>query len=205
MDQQVAADEQATQTLPAVSRSGGRRYHSGHRPPPARRPAVPWSMSAEGRPTGEVAPLPDRTASAGTLAGLLAVFLAGCLLAAWLHQDVVAGLGFCAGTCVAAGYARPAALLGVVVSVPVVFLAAEIVAQLATVPGGAHRSTPVLVAEGTLLTLAGVAPWLFAGTIAGLVIAMFRGLPQSVRDLRAGLTGRRARTRRPARRDPWAS
>jgi hypothetical protein len=204
MDQQVAADQEATQTLSAV-RSGGRRYRNGNRPPPGRRPAGPWSMSADGQATSEVTPLPDRTASVGTLAGLLAVFLAGCLLAAWLHQDVVAGLGFCAGACVAAGYARPAALLSVVVSVPVVFLAAEIVAQLVTVPAAAHRSTPVLVAEGTLLTLAGVAPWLFAGTIAGLAIAMFRGLPQSVRDLRAGLTGRRTRPRRRPRRDPWAT
>jgi hypothetical protein len=118
---------------------------------------------------------------------------------------MVAGLGFCAGSCVAAGYARRAALLGVVVSAPVVFLVAEVFAQLVTVPAGAHRGTLVLVAGGTLLTLAGVAPWLFAGTIAGLVIAMFRGLPNSVRDLRAGLTGRRARPRRPPRRDPWAS
>ncbi|MGH3304687.1 MAG: DUF6542 domain-containing protein, partial [Streptosporangiaceae bacterium] len=160
-----------------------------------------WSPSAGGRAGAEVIPLPGRLASAGTLAGLLAVFLASCLLAAWLHQDVVAGLGFCAGTCVAARIARPEALLAVVVFVPVVFLTAEVAAQLTTAPAGAHRGTPLLVIEGTLLTLAGVAPWLFAGTVAGVVIAMVRGLPRCVRDLRADLTGQRARTRRPAGRD----
>jgi hypothetical protein len=40
------------------------------------------------------------------------------------------------------------------------------------------------VLEGTVLTLAGVAPWLFAGTIACVVIAMTRGLPDCVRQLR---------------------
>jgi hypothetical protein len=202
MDRQVA-DEQhadATEVPPVPSRSGGRRYRSGHRPP-TQQAVASWSASADG-PTGPgVTPLPGPMASAGALAGLLIVFLASCLLAAWLHADVIAGLGFCAGTCVVARYGRPEALLAVVVSVPVAFLVAEIVAQLATAPAGAHRGTVVLVLGGTLLTLAGVAPWLFAGTIAGVAIAMFRGLPRSVRELRADLTGGRARTRRPARRN----
>jgi hypothetical protein len=143
-------------------------------------------------------------ASAGLLGGLLAAFLVSCLLTAWLHNDIVAGLGFCAATWVAARCVRRQALLGLVTSVPVVFLAAEIVAQLATAPA-AHRGTLLLVAAGTLLTLAGVAPWLIAGTIGGVVIAMFRGLPQCVKDLRSDLTGRRVRPRSRADRDRQAS
>jgi hypothetical protein len=134
------------------------------------------------------------------LGSLLAAFLVSCLLAAWLHNDVVAGLGFCAATCVAARWARPEALLGLVVSVPAIFLTAEVIAQLAIEPAFKHHGTLLPVAEGTLLTLAGAAPWLFAGTIACIVIGMFRGLPQCVRSLRSDLTGRRMRPRERARR-----
>lgn len=214
MDQQVAyeqatdqqvADEQATDSRPAEGRSGGRRYRSGRQPPP-RQAAEPWSPPAATRPGAELAPFPDRMALAGMLAGLLVVFLASCLFGAWLHLYAVAGLGFCAGTCVAAGYARREALLAIVVSVPAIFLAAEVVTQLATAPTGAHRGTPVLVLEGTLLALARVAPWLVGGSIVGVVIAMFRGLPQSVGHLRADLSGgRRVRNRKPAPRGRPAS
>jgi hypothetical protein len=195
---QQATDERATDdtaVLPAGSRSGGRRYHRGRR-----QAAGSWSSSG-GQAEAQVAQLPGPLASAGTLAALLVVFLAGCLLAAWLHQDLAAGLGFCIGTSVVACYGRREALLAVVVSGPVAFLIAEVVAQLATRPAGTHHGTLLPVLEGTVLTLAGVAPWLFAGTAAGVVITMFRGLRRSVRELRADLSGVRDRPRRPARRD----
>jgi hypothetical protein len=205
MEQQVA-DEQATDALPAArrpggrrysSRSGGRRYSSG-RPPPGSGAATTWSADQSARAAQSA--VPGRLESAGVLGSLLAAFLVSCLLAAWLHNDVVAGLGFCAATCVAARCARPQALLGLVISVPAVFLTAEVVAQLAIEPAFKHHGTLLPVAEGTLLTLAGVAPWLFAGTTAGVVIAMFRGLPRCVRSLRSDLTGRRMRPRERARR-----
>ncbi len=207
MEQQVA-DDQAANALPAASRPGGRRYssnrsggrrYSGGRPPPAPPAATTWSAGAA------QTPFPGRLESAGVLGSLLAAFLASCLLAAWLRSDVVAGLGFCAATCVAARCARPQALLGLVISVPAIFLAAVVVAQFATTPAFKHHGTLLPVAEGTLLTLAGVAPWLFAGTLAGLVIALYRGLPQCVRNLRSDLTGRRRRPRERARRDRLAS
>jgi hypothetical protein len=205
MEQQVA-DEQATDAPTATSRPGGRRYSSRSRgrrdsdgrQPPAQGAATSWSAD-QSPGTAETA-FPGRLESAGVLGSLLATFLVSCLLAAWLHNDVVAGLGFCAATCVAARCARPQSLLGLVVSVPAVFLAAVVVAQLAIEPAFKHHGTLLPVAEGTLLTLAGVAPWLFAGTIAGLVIAMFRGLPQCVRNLRSDLTGRRMRPRERASR-----
>jgi hypothetical protein len=204
MEQQTA-DDQATDALPAASRPGGRRYSSrsggrryGHnRQPPGGRAATTWSAD---RSAGAADPaFPSRLESAGVLGSLLAAFLVSCLLAAWLHNDVVAGLGLCAATCIAARCARPPSLLGLVVSVPAAFLAAEVVAQLAIEPAFKHHGTLLPVAEGTLLTLAGVAPWLFAGTAAGLVIALFRGLPQCVRSLRSDLTGRRMRPRERAR------
>ncbi len=209
MEQQVA-DDQATDALPAASRpggrrysrSGGRRYRSEHQPP-AWRAATTWSADQS---AGAAQPaFPTRLESAGVLGSLLAAFLASCLLAAWLHNDIVAGLGFCAATCIAARFARPQALLGLVISVPAIFLTAEVVAQLAIEPAFKHHGTLLPVAEGTLLMLAGVAPWLFAGTAAGLVIALCRGLPQCVRSLRSDLTGRRMRHRERARRGPPAS
>jgi len=111
---------------------------------------------------------------------------------------VVAGLGFCLGSALAARYCRPAALLRMVVAVPAVFAVAEIVAQVATLHGG-RRGLALPVAGGTLLTLAAVAPWLFAGTAAAVAIALFRGLPQCVRDLRAELRGGAPRSRRTPR------
>jgi hypothetical protein len=132
----------------------------------------------------------------GTLGGLFACCLASCLLAAWLHRTAAAGLGFCAGCALAAWYCPRAALLRMVVAVPAVFAAAEVLTQLVTLPGGGRRGLALPVAGGTLLTLAAAAPWLFAGTAGAVVIALFRGLPRCVRDLRAGLhgwpTGRRA-------------
>jgi hypothetical protein len=117
---------------------------------------------------------------------MLAVCLVTCLLAAWRQLDVLAGLGFCAGCVLAPVYARRAAQLRVAVSAPVIFLLAEIAAQSVTAPGSSGHSSGVLVLEGTVLALADVAPWLFAGTAMCFVIAMFRGLPQCVRDLRTG-------------------
>lgn len=162
-------------------RTGGRRYRAGH-PSPERRPASE-------QPAAPTTPFPTGFEGLGTLGGLFGCCLASCLLAAWLHLTVVAGLGFCAGSAVAAWYCQPAALLRMVVAVPAVFAAAEILAQLATLPSGGRRGLALPVAGGTLLTLAAVAPWLFGGTAGAVAIALFRGLPRCVRDLRVGLHG----------------
>ena len=125
----------------------------------------------------------------GALLGMFAVCLLACLLAAWLHADAVAGVAFVATGILAPVYARQNALLHIVISAPVIFLLAEIVTQLITAPGTSGRSSAISVLEGTFLTLADVAPWLFAGTLVCIGVAMTRGLPQCVRDLRAGLRG----------------
>lgn len=155
------------------------------RPPGYENTAVPSHLSA--RPVRRA-----RLPASGALLGMLALCLVTCLLAAWRQVDVVAGLGFCAGCMLAPVYARRAAQLKVAVSAPAIFLLAEIAAQSVTEPGSSHHGSAVLVLEGTVLALAAVAPFLFAGTALCFIIAMFRGLPQCVRDLRTGADVRTA-------------
>jgi hypothetical protein len=128
---------------------------------------------------------------------MLLLCLVTCLLAAWRQLDLLAGLGFCAGCVLAPVYARRAAQLRVAISAPVVFLVAELIAQSLTAPGNFGHGAVLSVLEGTLLALAAVAPWLFAGTAVCIVIAMFRGLPQCVRDLRTGPVVRSASRSKP--------
>jgi hypothetical protein len=54
------------------------------------------------------------------------------------------------------------------------------------------------IAEGAAITMAEVAPWLFAGMVLTLVIAWARGLRECIRELRQDL---RANGHRPA--DYW--
>jgi hypothetical protein len=133
-----------------------------------------------------------RLAASAALLGMLLICLVTCLVAAWRQLDVMAGLGFCVSCVLAPVYARRTAQLSVAISAPVVFLVAEIIAQSLTAPGSFGHGAVLSVLEGTLLALAGAAPWLFAGTALCIVIAMFRGLPQCVRDLRTGAAVRSA-------------
>ena len=111
------------------------------------------------------------------------VFLIGLLLAAWLGWAVLAGLAFVAGCVLAARYAATAALFTVVVSPPLLFLAAVILVSAMTGPGGLVMSVVV----GSVVTLASVAPWLAAGMVLTVIIAWIRGLPGCIRDLRQEL------------------
>jgi hypothetical protein len=116
-------------------------------------------------------------------------FLAGTVVADWVHADLLAGLAFVAGCGLAAWHTRRDALLTVVVSPPLVFMIALVITELLTSRGDTVHHTLTSAAEGTLLTLAEIAPWLFGGVIISLIIAMIRGLPRCVRDLRAELRG----------------
>jgi hypothetical protein len=152
-----------------ITRMVGRRSYGNGRPP--------------------AATFRSQLTARGALLGMFAVCLVACLLAAWLHADAVAGVGFVATGILAPVYARRNALLYIVISAPVIFLLAEIATQLITAPGTSGRSSVISILEGTFLTLSDVAPWLFAGTIICVGIALTQGLPQCVRDLRAGLRG----------------
>jgi hypothetical protein len=87
----------------------------------------------------------------------------------------------------AARYTRRDGLLTAVATPPLIFMIALVVSEALTSHAGTFAHTLTIATEGTFLTLAAIAPWLFCGVILGIVIAMFRGLPQCVRDLRAEL------------------
>jgi hypothetical protein len=147
--------------------------------------------------SGEPEPLPGspgnppatRMTARGAVVAMFLLFLVGTLAAGWLHLEVLAGLSFVAGCALAAYYSRRDALLTAVITPPLVFMAALVIAELLTSHADTVRHSLTSAAEGIVLTLAAVAPWLFGGVVIGLVIAMLRGLPQCVRDLGAELRG----------------
>jgi uncharacterized protein DUF6542 len=114
---------------------------------------------------------------------MLLVFFIGVLAADWLHWGWLAGLSFLAGSAAAAWYTKQRDLLTVAVSPPLLFFIVVVCVKAITAAGNVALST----LEGTALTLANVAPWLFAGVVLSLIIAWFRGLPRSVAQLRRDL------------------
>jgi Domain of unknown function (DUF6542) len=149
------------------------------------------------QPQGAGRPGPRLTAR-GAIAGMLVAFFLGLLLASWLHWGVLAGGSFLAGSVAAARYTKRADLLTVAVTPPLLFLCAVVAVRALTATG----NTLLATAEGAVLTLASMAPWLFAGVILALIVAWRRGLRQCVADLRYELSpGRPARgPGQPARR-----
>ncbi|HEY6276058.1 MAG TPA: DUF6542 domain-containing protein [Streptosporangiaceae bacterium] len=113
-----------------------------------------------------------RLTGRGAIVLMVAVFTVGVLMAGWLGSPAVAGVFFLAGGAAAAWYARPADLLLVAVSPPTLLCIVLVLVSGMTGSGGLALSA----AEGTALTLAGAAPWLFAGTALSLIIAAARGL-----------------------------
>ena len=174
---------------------------SGHRWTPADPPSTParddeWSASTEPastepasteRTTTERGTTADRSRIAltgrGAIAGMLLLFLVSLLVASWLQWGVLAGASFVIGSVAAAWYTRPRDLLAIAVSPPLLFFCALVCVKAVTAQGAAIIST----VEGTALTLANVAPWLFAGVILYLIVAWARGLPRCVTELRHDL------------------
>jgi uncharacterized protein DUF6542 len=147
--------------------------------PPAPRPNP--AGDRRGRPAaGPDQRPPARLTGRGAILGMLVVFFLGLLVASWLHWSPLAGGSFVLGCAAAARWTKPRDLLSVVVSPPALFFIALLGVKALTATG----SVLISVAEGTVLTLADIAPWLFAGVAVSLIIACFRGLPQCIRDLR---------------------
>lgn len=121
-----------------------------------------------------------RLTERGAILLMLAVFILGLLGASWLNWPVLAGGSFLVGSAVAAWYARPAALLVVVVTPPLLFCVALVGVKAVTASGDLALS----ILAGMVITLVGAAPWLIAGTVLTLIIAWSRGLRHSVRQLR---------------------
>jgi hypothetical protein len=142
-----------------------------------------------------------RLTGRGAVMVMLAVFALGLLVASWLGWPVLAGASFVIGSVAAVLYVRPGDLLMVTIAPPLLFGIALVAVKAATATG----SLALSVAEGMAITMAEVAPWLFAGVVLTLVIAWARGLRGCVRELRQDLravghpaAGRLATDRLPA-------
>jgi hypothetical protein len=131
----------------------------------------------------------------GAVLAMFSLFFAGMVAAGWLHLGSLVGLSFVAGCALAARYTKRDGLLAVVVTPPLIFMIALVCTEAMSSHAGTLRHTLTMVIEGIILTMASVAPWLFAGMILGITIAMFGGLPDCVREFRAEL---RPSDRRPA-------
>jgi len=134
----------------------------------------------------------------GAVMVMLAAFAVGLLGASWTPWPVLAGAFFVIGSVAAAVYVRPGDLLMVAIVPPLLFGITLLAVKAATASGNVVLS----IAEGTAITMAEVAPWLFAGMALTLVIAWARGLGGCVRELRQEL---RAAGHRPADRQPVAT
>jgi hypothetical protein len=132
-----------------------------------------------------------RLTGRGAVLGMALMFTMGLLLASWLGVTVLAGIFFVAGCGLAARYTRPADLLTVVLTPPVLFLGALLFVEAGTASGSLLLS----VVAGSVVVLASLALWLLAGVLLTVVIAWRRGLPQCLRDFRRDLrTGPTSRT-----------
>jgi len=131
------------------------------------------------KPPEKAADRAARLTERGAVFTMAGCFLIGLLAAAWLGWAVLAGLAFVAGCVLAAWYASPQGLLTVVVSPPLLFLGALVLVNAMTGSGGLFLS----VVLGSVVTLAGIAPWLAAGMVLTVIIAWIRGLPRCIRDL----------------------
>jgi hypothetical protein len=131
----------------------------------------------------------------GAVMGMLAAFALGLLGASWTPWPALAGAFFVIGSVAAVVYVRPGDLLMVTIAPPLLFGITLLVVKAATAAGNVVLS----IAEGTAITMAEVAPWLFAGMALTLVIAWARGLGGCVRELRQDL---RAAGHRPADHQP---
>jgi len=109
------------------------------------------------------------------------VVFAGCFLglltANWADWSALAGAVFFMASTLTAYYVRPSGLLPVVVSPPLLFFAACVLAKALASAG------LVTAFSGIMVTLADSAGWLIAGTGLTILIALLRGLRSEVRAL----------------------
>ncbi|MGH3239919.1 MAG: DUF6542 domain-containing protein [Spirillospora sp.] len=122
--------------------------------------------------------------------GIVVMFGAGVvcgLLSHWFGVGLLAGGGFAVGCALAAFATRPADLLTLVVSPPLVFFAATFTVVFVTTLGDGSLLRGMTV--GVLTALASTAPWLFFGTVLVVVICLARGLRTNVKELRDKLAG----------------
>jgi hypothetical protein len=122
---------------------------------------------------------------------MIGVFTLGLLAEAVSGWALLAGLAFVLGSAAAARYIKPADLLTVAVTPPLVFFGVLLCLKAVSATG----NVLVSIVEGSALSLAAIAPWLFAGMAVNLIIGWARGLPRCVGDLRRGLNSAAAMAR----------
>lgn len=138
-------------------------------------------------PTG--APqLPRLTGRGGALT--IAVFsFVGTMISHWSGLPAAPGIAFTLACLIAAFLVRPGDLLALSVSPPIAYFIALVTAESILSVGNEGYARALVL--GLASRLAEVAPWLFLGTALVLVIGVFRGLPENLRDLGDQLNGRR--------------
>jgi hypothetical protein len=152
----------------AVPGPGGPQRAPGR----AEAPAGPHGSASTVRLTGR-----------GAILALLVLSFLGLIVSDGLGWGMFADGMFVVACIVIACYAKPSDLLPVTVCPPLAFFVACVCDKLITSSGGTSA------AEGTLVTLATSAPWLFLGTAVTILIGLRRGLLDNLRDLRRGLQG----------------
>src|ERR1700753_2010197 len=193
----AAAPKAQSIPRPAGSARPSRPNSYGRSPVAPRPRTAPGATRAPGAPPRPAGPPPAgvggqgrakpaavlRLTGRGAILGLFLLLFVGILISSGLNSGVPADLLFLLGCAAMAWYTKPRDLLSVSISPPLAFFCACVLAKLITSSGGTSA------AEGILVTLATSAPWLFACTALTLVIALRRGLLDSIRDLRASLQG----------------
>jgi hypothetical protein len=125
-------------------------------------------------------PTPHSTSlsARGAMAAVFAASVVGCLIASWARWDAFAGWVFFMVSGLVTYYVRSGTLLPVIVSPPAIFGAATVLAKVLTTPG-------LLTAlSSAVVTLAGVAGWMFTGMVLTIAIGLGRGVTAEIRDLR---------------------
>jgi len=134
-------------------------------------PPSTWQPADGRRPPGA------RLTGRGGVVVVFGTCFLGLLVAGWAGWEELAGAVFFMASSLTAYYVRPSGLLQVVVSPPLLFFTASVLAKAVTSAG------PFSAFGKTMVTLADSAGWLLAGTGLTILIAVLRGLPSEVRAL----------------------
>lgn len=125
---------------------------------------------------------------------LLVACLVGYAVTLFFTSSRPLGVTYLAAGIAVALFTRRASLLSFVVCPPLVFFLAVLIGTWLSTLGSDNLT--LAVALGVMTRLADTAPWLFAGTVAILLICWMRGLSDNVRELQEELV---PGARRPSR------
>lgn len=140
------------------------------------------------RPEGNTPWRPPRLTGRGGVLAIAVFSFTGAMIAHWAGAATAPGIAFTLACLLAASTVRPGDLLSLSVSPPIAFFAAAVAAEAVFAVGSEGFARVLLL--GLASRLADTAPWLFLGTALVLVIGVFRGLPDNIRDLGSELNGR---------------